>query len=439
MNFKKVIALQFFFLTLLSITSYVVGRNDHNYLLLLIIWITAFLLNIFFLKLYAFPSDKFLMKISEKSSTDDLSWEEIEASLRLRDAAIQTKQAQYESENLKYKQLLDSMDEPVFIVNQTLVVKYANKSFLSLLNISEGLLPATLVNITRNLEFQNFIELSLPHKSTSQLRDFSFNQPNDINKRYFDIKLSPTENISEFLCIFHDTTEKKLADQIREDFVSNFSHEVRTPLTILNGQLQILKSRLEGAQNFENIYAPIFKKIENNSSRLINLFKDLLQLTSVENQKEIKKELIEIEPTIDYLLQDLVLNYPEKKIEVNISLKQKTFFVDFYLFEHVLINLIDNAIKYGHENVFIEISSFSEGSWDHLLIKDKGVGIPEDQLHRIFERFFRVDASRSSEVPGTGLGLSIVKHIIQKHEGKIKVQSNKNEGTTFILSYPKSL
>ena len=101
MNFKKIIALQFFFLTLLSITSYFVGKYDHDYLILFTIWIFAFFLSIFFLKLYAFPSDKFLKKISSISSIDDLSWEEIEATLRLRDAAIQTKQEQYESENLK--------------------------------------------------------------------------------------------------------------------------------------------------------------------------------------------------------------------------------------------------------------------------------------------------------------------------------------------------
>ena len=104
-----------------------------------------------------------------------------------------------------------------------------------------------------------------------------------------------------------------------------------------------------------------------------------------------------------------------------------------------MINLIDNSLKYIEHSGVITISSSHEEGWDHLIVADNGVGIPEDQVHRIFERFFRVDASRSSDIEGTGLGLSIVKHIMQKHEGKIKAQSIEGIGTSFTLSFPSNI
>jgi two-component system phosphate regulon sensor histidine kinase PhoR len=139
---------------------------------------------------------------------------------------------------------------------------------------------------------------------------------------------------------------------------------------------------------------------------------------------------------LTFLTQDLLINYPDKKIEFDIYLEQKTFLVDYHLFEQVLLNLIDNSLKYSVHAGKILIRSFHEENCDHLVITDNGVGIPEDQVHRIFERFFRVDVSRSSEIEGTGLGLSIVKHIIQKHDGRIKAASSPEHGTSFTLSFP---
>ncbi|MGC4073792.1 MAG: ATP-binding protein [Nibricoccus sp.] len=117
-------------------------------------------------------------------------------------------------------------------------------------------------------------------------------------------------------------------------------------------------------------------------------------------------------------------------------MRETYFHVDHNLFEQVMINLIDNAYKYSGMNGNVALSTSIEDSFTVLEISDDGIGIPEDQLHRIFERFFRVDAARSSEIEGTGLGLSIVKHIIQKHEGKIKVVSKPQKGTTFRLFFP---
>lgn len=438
-RYKKILFYQAVFLIVLAAVTYSLFSNERDPLKFLLVWTTAIILNLLYVLRYTLPTRSLINKIRSEGLREDLSWAEIEETITKRDAAFNHQKKEFELENLKYKRLLDSLQDPVCIFNKNLSVIYANHAFSNLFHFSDTALPFPLIEITRNLDFQDFLKNSLGTDQTSKRSYFTFNQLQDPHKIYFDIKVFPVENISNYLCLLHDVTERKMADQMREDFVSNFSHEVRTPLTVLNGQMQNLKLQLMNDPQFENQFASIFGKIENNSRRLINLFNDLLKLSSVESKKEIAKEEIDIEEMIIFLTQDLLINYPQKKISLDISLEQKIFNVDYGLFEQVLMNLIDNSLKYIKDEGLITIRSFHQDSWDHLVITDNGIGIPDEQIHRIFERFFRVDASRSNETEGTGLGLSIVKHIMQKHDGKIKAQSGPKGGSTFTLSFPSSL
>ena len=436
-RYQKVLLVQGLFLVTIGIISFLLFKYNSDTFNYFIIWLGAIVLNLLFIKRYALPSRSLLNKIHATAIKEDLSWTEIEESIAKKDVDFALQKEEFQLENLKYKRLLDSLQDPVCILNKELLIIYANEAFTTLFSFTDKKLPVPLIEISRNLDFQEFLENAIEEELTTRRSYFTFNQLQDPHKTYFDLKVFPVDNINNYLCLLHDVTERKMADQVREDFVSNFSHEVRTPLTILNGQMQNLKAQLITEDNFESRFGQCFVKIENNSRRLINLFNDLLRLTSVETKKEINKELIDIEEMLTFLTQDLLINYPDKKIEFQINLDQKNFLVDYNLFEQVLINLIDNSLKYIENSGKIEIHSFHEDGWDFLIIKDSGIGIPEDQVHRIFERFFRVDSSRSSEIEGTGLGLSIVKHIIQKHEGKIRAQSKPNEGTSFILSFPE--
>jgi two-component system phosphate regulon sensor histidine kinase PhoR len=164
----------------------------------------------------------------------------------------------------------------------------------------------------------------------------------------------------------------------------------------------------------------------------------MLTLSSVEKTKSLNKELVTIEPLIEGLVEEIAGSYPNKVIKFHYDIRTPVFYVDYNLFEQVLLNLIDNAFKYLAALGNVTIRTYPEGAFHMLEISDDGMGIPTDQQHRIFERFFRVDASRSSDTAGTGLGLSIVKHIVQKHDGKIKVASQVNKGTTFTISFPAS-
>lgn len=437
-RYNRILFFQALFLVLLSICSYIFFNNNVTAINHILLWIAAIVLNLYYIKTYALPSPSLLSKIRTSALKEDLPWAEIEETIKRKDVAFNKQKEEFELENLKYKRLLDSLQDPVCILNKDFLIIYANEAFSELFHFTGKTLPAPLIEMTRNLDFQEFLISATKSDQTSRKSYFTFNQLQDPHKTFFDLKVFPVDSLKNYLCLLHDVTERKMADQVREDFVSNFSHEVRTPLTILNGQMQNLKLQLQHEENFDSRFGQCFLKIENNSRRLINLFNDLLRLTSVETKKDIQKEEIDIDEMLTFLTQDLLINYKEKNIRFNIELTQKKFFVDYNLFEQALINLIDNALKYSESNGTIQLTSFQEEGWDHLLIKDSGIGIPEDQIHRIFERFFRVDSSRSSEVEGTGLGLSIVKHIIQKHDGRIKVQANAPEGTTFTLSFPKA-
>ncbi len=436
-RYKRILFIQTIFLIALAAFSFQFLKTNPKLIDFLLPWSGAIILNLLFLKRYALPTKGLLQKVGPSATEEGLSWAEIEETLTQKDVAFIRQKEEFELENLKYKMLLDSLDDPVCILNQELSIIYANEAFIGLFHFEKKTLPVPLIEISRNLEFQEFLENAVELDSTSRRSYFTFSPLQDPHKSYFDIKVFPVDNTQSYLCLMHDVSERKMADQMRDDFISNFSHEVRTPLTILNGQMQNLKTILLEDPQFESRFSLSFFKIENNSRRLINLFNDLLRLNSIETKKDIEKEEIDIEEMLTFLTQDLVLNYPNKEIHFDIRLEEKVFYVDYHLFEQVLINLIDNALKYIETKGRITITSYSEEHWSTLIIRDNGIGIPENQVHRIFERFFRVDSSRSSEIKGTGLGLSIVKRIVQRHEGRIKAKSRPHEGTSFIVSFPK--
>jgi len=235
------------------------------------------------------------------------------------------------------------------------------------------------------------------------------------------------------VAVFADVTEQKMAEQMREDFVANVSHEVRTPLTAMKGYAQMLKNLVKEGQALEFI-----NKIEHNSDRLTALFQDILQLSVIESTTRAKKEAVQVEDITSSVLSNLKQVYADKKIEVKIRYDIKTIWANPAMMEQVLTNLLENAMKYTPAQSSIELN-WRRGKSnvnDILEVIDNGPGIAPEYLPRLFERFYRVDSSRSRDQGGTGLGLAIVKHIVQIHDGKVDVESVVGTGTTFKIKLP---
>ena len=220
---------------------------------------------------------------------------------------------------------------------------------------------------------------------------------------------------------------------MREDFVANVSHEVRTPLTALKGYAQIMSTL--SAEDHEH-FTKYASKIEHNVNRLTALFQDILSLSVLESRDYIQKETIQLDELSSTVFANLSHSHFYKKIKLKTEIKQNQLFVDPNLFEQVLTNLFDNAIKYSDQDGFILIKSFIENDKNIIEIVDNGIGIPESAMKRVFERFYRVDESRSRAIGGTGLGLAIVKHAIQKHQGLVSVHANQPNGTIFRIVLP---
>ena len=256
----------------------------------------------------------------------------------------------------------------------------------------------------------------------------------------FQIQVSPVFKESEFLgvtAVFHDVTKLKELEKIRSDFVANVSHELKTPLTSIIGSVETLKA---GAADHAQDRSRFLDVIEEHSQNLNRLIEDLLSLSKIESTKEdAVKERTDIVKLVKKIRGVFQRNMESKKIRFDLRPDKSVFVsIEPLSMEQAISNLIDNAVKYSEFGGQISVEVLEDAGHVRFVVKDTGIGIPEADLPRIFERFYRVDKSRSRESGGTGLGLSIVKHIVEKHNGQIQVQSQLHKGSAFTITLPRS-
>ena len=229
--------------------------------------------------------------------------------------------------------------------------------------------------------------------------------------------------------LFYDITNIRKTEKIQMDFISNVSHELRTPLTAIQGYVETLLG--ESEKSSKETIEPFLKIIRRNVQRLVSLLNHFLELSQMEEPLEVKKDLINTKTVTESILKDLHIK--NHKIQLNCS--QETVKADRHFLKQILYNLIDNAVKYVPKDTLIEVSWTKEKGFVVLKVKDQGPGISPRHKSRLFERFYRVDPSRSS-VKGAGIGLSIVKQLVEKHGGFVKVESAAHKGSVFICSFP---
>lgn len=249
---------------------------------------------------------------------------------------------------------------------------------------------------------------------------------------YYEAHLKYFPKSNETLVIFNDITEFINLQNIKKEFVANVSHELRTPLTAIKGFLESVDQGSHLSENHLEI-------IRRNTERLIALVEDLMSLSEFESRHfQLELEEFDLVILIRQIIDVFSLQSKDKNIELILKSPDELIITaDSFRLEEVIFNLLSNAIKYTEKGkVFICIKK--ENNYVVVSVKDTGVGIPQEALEKIFERFFVVDKSRSRESGGTGLGLSIVKHIIRLHRGRIEVKSQLNEGSEFIIYLPEN-
>ncbi len=244
-----------------------------------------------------------------------------------------------------------------------------------------------------------------------------------------------SKNIVGTLIMIRDVTSIRKLEKMRQDFVANVSHELRTPLTSIGGFVETLKIQELDETNKKRA----LEIIEFETDRLKILINDLLKLSEIENLENVKSpEIVDINITCDKVISLLKPQMKEKNISFTLSIEDNINKLDAQedFIRLILINIIENSIKYTKDNGTIDVDIKNLNDGIKIEVKDNGRGIPEEDLPRIFERFYRVDKSRSTEIEGTGLGLAIVKHIVILLKGDIKVESEYNKGSKFTIVIP---
>ncbi|UVT15157.1 MAG: PAS domain-containing protein [Nitrospira sp.] len=271
-----------------------------------------------------------------------------------------------------------------------------------------------------------------------------------LSGRYLQIEASPAggerENEACIVLVFHDITELRRLEKIRKDFVANVSHELRTPLTSIKGYVEAL---LDGAKDDPPVAAKFLEIILKQSDRLNLIIEDLLELSKIESGRVLlKAEPLELRTIVDRTLSIMkpIADKNRHRLVTVIDSSLPSVAGDEGRLVQVLTNLLDNAIKYTPAGGTITVGAKLIPSFgtDHpaktieLSVADTGIGIPEQDRPRVFERFYRVDKARSRELGGTGLGLAIVKHIVEGHGGHVWVEANQPQGSRFVVRLPLS-
>ena len=252
----------------------------------------------------------------------------------------------------------------------------------------------------------------------------------------FDISRIESENMIEgTVLLAFDVTETAFAERNRREFTANVSHELKTPLQSISGSAELLKNGLVGQEDIPHFAGLIYTEV----SRLVTLVDDIIHLSQLDEGIAPAMESVDLFKTAEDVANDLQTAAVQKQVSILVTGTQvKINGVRNYLYE-MLYNLCDNAVKYNVPGGKVEVAVSGEGQRAAITVRDTGIGIPAEYQSRIFERFFRVDKSRSKASGGTGLGLSIVKHIVQYHQAEIELQSVVGGGTTVSVMFPPTL
>ncbi|MHC0551853.1 two-component system histidine kinase PnpS [Salinicoccus sp. CNSTN-B1] len=261
------------------------------------------------------------------------------------------------------------------------------------------------------------------------------------HERIMDAHLAPYYGQGWQQCgviiVLHDITEIRRLEKMRSDFVANVSHELKTPVTSVRGFSETLMS---GEVTDEETTQQFLKIIHDESQRLDRLIRDLLNLSKIEKQEmPLNLEPLNLTALAHEVSVTLQGAIEEKKTRLALPDPSRDVYLegDEDRLRQIILNLVGNGINYTAEGGAVKLSLKEDTNNVRLIIEDDGIGIPEESLPRIFERFYRVDRARSRHSGGTGLGLAIVKHLIESHHGEIEVESREGEGTTFIVTLPK--
>ena len=342
------------------------------------------------------------------------------------------------SEKSKLNAIIKHMEDGLVAIDGKGQIIHYNPSFLSMLNLREKDLTdksydKIIDDYSKDLEYGAILQKSISNSSENIIFE---------NNKKRILKASPAlfrdeaGRISGAIVVFQDITESQRLEDMRREFVANVSHELKTPITTIKSYSETL---LCGALEDKELSKSFVEVIENEADRMSSLVKDLLQLSHMDYEKVVwEMHHLELREIVTDSVRKLEVHFQNKNQRLNMQISDEAvpIYADRGKIQQVIINLLTNAIKYTPENGNIRISAQVVDKNAIFEVQDSGIGIPKEDIKRIFERFYRVDKGRSRAQGGTGLGLSIAHNIIKQHKGSIKVSSELEKGSIFTVYFP---
>jgi two-component system, OmpR family, phosphate regulon sensor histidine kinase PhoR len=339
------------------------------------------------------------------------------------------------SERDRMAGILEGMQEGVLLLDAKQRIVVLNPALREMLLLPADAVGKSLLEVVRNAELRDlFAQAANEKEPTTREVEIGNIKPRRLLAR---VARMPGEQ-RQFVAVFVDVTEVRRLESMRRDFVANVSHELRTPVTSIRSAAETL---IDGAAKDPAASEAFIGIIDRNAQRLQQLVEDLLDLSRIESRGfRLSFEAIELKP----LFSQVLGLFRERASKKNVALEERTLGdlpkvrADRRAMEHVLTNLIDNAVKYCGPGTHVWLNVVTTHDAVTVSVGDDGPGIDERHLPRVFERFYRVDAGRSRDVGGTGLGLSIVKHLVEAMGGSVSVESQLNQGTTFSFTLQRA-
>ena len=322
--------------------------------------------------------------------------------------------------------LIQNMSEGFIMLDMDKNMLMCNHSASKYLGTdSEGTVGESLISFSRNEILCECVDKAFDGERSSN--------EGSINGRVLQIIASPVYSNSEqkgVICLIIDVSAKRKAEKMRREFTANVTHELKTPLTSISGYAEIIESGIVAPEDIERFAGKIHKE----SGRLLSLIGDIIELSELdENTRPANYDKVDLSGLSREVAEDLHTNANKHEVEIKVNAAEKVLINGNrnQLYE-LVYNLCDNAIRYNRKGGSVTVTVKKDGENAFLSVADTGIGIPVKHQKRVFERFYRVDKSRSKETGGTGLGLAIVKHIAERHDGTITLKSNEN-GTVFTF------
>lgn len=334
------------------------------------------------------------------------------------------------AKQLDFEAITENMSEGMVIIDTAGKILSYNKSATRILDVEtiDGKNQSFLV-FNRSDEFQQAVNEALHGTATEQILE--------IGESQYQLLVNPVRDndvVRGAVILLLDVTEKQEREQLRREFSANVSHELKTPLNAVSGYAELMKSGLVPQKDMQAFAGNIYKEAQ----RLITLVEDIIKLSRLdENTGQFIKEPTDLYALAQIAVESLTPTAQKREITMTLTGTHTIVSGVPQILSEMIFNLCDNAVKYNKDGGQVSIFVGTKFGKPVVQVSDSGIGIPEGQLNRVFERFYRVDKSHSSKIGGTGLGLSIVKHGAVYHDAEISIRSTEGKGTEITITFPK--